>query len=54
LVLAAVAASGMLACREQGPAERAGEAVDEAGEDTKEALGDAGEAVQDTAEDAVD
>ena len=52
LVLATVAAGGALACREEGPAERAGRALDEAGEDAQEALEDAGDAVKDAAEDA--
>jgi hypothetical protein len=54
LALAAVAlfsTGGTLACREQGPAERAGEAIDEAADDAEEAAEDAGEAIEDTAED---
>lgn len=35
------------ACEEQGPAEQAGEAVDNATEDAGEALEDAGEAAED-------
>jgi hypothetical protein len=54
LIFTTLAAGGMLGCRKEGAAERAGEAIDQAGEDTKEALGDAGEAVKDTAEDAHD
>ena len=41
-----------LACRQEGPAERAGRSIDEAGDDAKDALDDAGDAVQDAAEDA--
>lgn len=41
-----------VACREEGPAERAGEAIDEAAEDAGEALEDAGEAVEEAAEEA--
>ena len=52
LLFASVAASGTLACREEGPAERAGHAIDQAGDDAKEALDDAGNAVEDAAETA--
>lgn len=36
------------ACEEQGPAEQAGEAVDNAAEETGEALEEAGDAAQDS------
>lgn len=39
----------MTACEEEGPAERAGERVDEAAEQTGEAIEDAGENIQDGA-----
>lgn len=51
LSLLVLAIAGPLGCQEKGPAERAGEAVDEAVDDTKEAVEDAGEAIEDTAED---
>lgn len=54
LVLTVVAGGALLACREEGPSERAGRAIDEAGEDAQEALEDAGDAVKDAAEDAKD
>jgi hypothetical protein len=54
-LLAALAFAGA-GCQEEGPAERAGEAVDEAledaGEATDEALEDAGEAIEETYEKA--
>jgi hypothetical protein len=52
LTLVAALAMSFVACSEEGPAERAGEAVDEAVEDAGEAVEDAGEAVEDAAEEA--
>jgi hypothetical protein len=52
LPLLAALAFSVVACREEGPAERAGQAIDEAIEDAGEAVEDAGEAVEDAAEDA--
>ncbi len=37
-----------MACEKEGPAERAGERMDEAYEDTKDNLNDAGEAIEDS------
>lgn len=54
LVFTIIAGGATLACREQGPAERAGEAIDEVGDDAKEALDDVGDAAEDTGEDAKD
>ena len=54
LVFTVIAGGAMLGCREQGPAERAGEAIDEAGDDAKEALDGVGDAAEDTREDAKD
>ena len=53
LFSAVIAGSAVtLACKQEGPAERAGRAIDDAGDDAKEALDDAGDAVKDAAEDA--
>jgi hypothetical protein len=52
LLFTVIAGGATLACREEGPAERAGQAVDEAADDASEAIEDAGDAVKDTAEDA--
>jgi hypothetical protein len=41
---------GLAACEQEGPAERAGEAVDDATENAGEAMENAGEKVQDEAE----
>jgi hypothetical protein len=38
---------GLSACQEQGPAERAGESVDEAIEDAGDSIEDAGDAIED-------
>jgi hypothetical protein len=54
LVFTIIAGGATLACREQGPAERAGEAIDEAGDDAKEALNDVGDSAEDTREEAKD
>lgn len=52
LLLSVLVASAALACREEGPAENAGRAIDEAGEEATEALDDAAGAVEDAAEEA--
>jgi hypothetical protein len=56
-IMAALALS-VVACRQEGAAERAGAKIDEAIEDTREAGGealeDAGEAVEETAEEAAE
>jgi hypothetical protein len=46
----AVSTLGLAACEQEGPAERAGEAVDDAAENAGEALERAGEKVEDEAE----
>ena len=51
LVFAALFAG---ACAEKGPAERAGEKVDDAMSDAADAMEDAGDAVEEAAEDAAD
>jgi len=53
LVLA-TASFGLVACDDSGPAEEAGEAVDDAVEGAGEAMEDAGEAATDTLEEAGD
>lgn len=50
ILFGAVTAAALPGCREEGPAERAGEEIDEAVDDAKDALDDA----KDDAEDAVD
>lgn len=53
IVLAALAAAGIAmlgGCDDKGPAERAGEQIDESVEDAGEAMQDAGEAVEDAVE----
>jgi len=56
LVLAGLPAVlvGLSACGEKGPAEKIGEAVDEAAEDTGESLEDAADEVEDAVEDMGD
>ena len=54
LVFTIIAGGATLACREQGPAERAGEAIDEAGDDAKEALDEVGDSAEDSREEAKD
>ena len=54
LLFTLIAGGATLACREEGPAERAGEAIDEAPDDAKEAVNDVGDAAEDTREDAKD
>lgn len=50
LMLAVAALAVVPGCREEGPGEEAGEAVDEAVEDAGEAVEDAGNAVRDAAQ----
>lgn len=45
-VLAAMICLGILGCEQEGPAERAGEEIDEAVEDAGEAIEEAGDAVR--------
>ena len=55
LVLLAIAGSFMLlGCENEGPAERAGESVDEAIEDAGDGMENAAEDVEDAVEDAAD
>jgi len=49
LMLVFGALGTMSGCKEKGPGEKVGEAVDEAAEDAGEAAEDAGEAVRDAA-----
>ncbi|HEY8156267.1 MAG TPA: hypothetical protein VII72_19210 [Myxococcota bacterium] len=52
LSIVAALALSIVACREEGAGERAGQKIDEAVEDAGEAVEDAGEAVEDAAEEA--
>ena len=52
LVLTSLASGAAISCHREGPAERAGKAVDQAAEDASEAAKDAGKAVEDAAETA--
>jgi hypothetical protein len=49
-ILAGLMLTGLSGCEQEGPAERAGKAVDEAIEDTGEAIEDAQEKVEDAIE----
>lgn len=49
-VCCALLAINLVACEQQGPAERAGEKVDEAVEETKETMEEVGEDMQEAAE----
>lgn len=53
MLLVAMMAVVITGCEQEGPAEEAGEKIDNAMEDTGEAIEDAGENVQDAAEEAV-
>jgi hypothetical protein len=50
LVLISLASGAAISCHREGPAERAGKAIDQAAEDASEAAKDAGKSVEDTAE----
>ncbi|APX91709.1 hypothetical protein BWR19_01405 [Halomonas sp. 1513] len=51
-VLMAMVLGGVAACDDQGPAEEAGENIDDAMEDAGEGMEELGEDIQDSAEDA--
>jgi predicted small lipoprotein YifL len=51
LTISAMLGTGLTACEQKGPAERAGEKIDEAAQDIKE---DAGKAAEDVKEAAAD
>jgi len=51
-VLTSLATGAAVACDREGPAERAGKAIDQAAEDASEAAKDAGKAVEDASETA--
>jgi hypothetical protein len=53
-ILAGFVLGGVSGCEREGPAERAGEAIDEAIEDAGEAIEDAGEAIEDKQEEVED
>lgn len=48
LALALMLGFGLVACDDEGPAEKAGEQVDEAVEDTGQAIEDAGDEMEET------
>ncbi|WP_018410544.1 hypothetical protein [Methyloversatilis thermotolerans] len=52
LTLASILALGLMACEKEGPAERAGKAVDEAVEEAGDKLDDAREKARDAIDDA--
>jgi hypothetical protein len=54
LMLLAVAAFGMSGCDSDGPAERAGESVDNAVDSMKDKASDAGDSLSETVKDACD
>ena len=47
ILIVGLFAGGLVACEEQGPAEEAGEAVDNAVDDAGDAVEDAGDAAED-------
>lgn len=47
-------AGGLAACEDQGPAEEAGESIDESMESAGESLEEAGDEIQNSAEDAAE
>ena len=54
LLLTSLASGATISCHREGPAERAGKAVDQAADDVGDAAKDAGDAIEDTAEKAKD
>lgn len=52
LLLAAIFSLPLVACDNDGPAEEAGEQIDEAAEEAGEAMDDAADQVEESAEDA--
>jgi hypothetical protein len=52
LLLTSLASGAAIGCHREGPAERAGKAIDQATDDASEAAKDAGQAVEDAAESA--
>jgi hypothetical protein len=54
LVLLSLASGASISCSKEGPAERAGKAVDQAADDVGDAAEDAGDAIDDAAEKAKD
>lgn len=54
LLLVVLLVFSVAACEQEGPAEEAGEAVDEAVEETGEGLEEAGEAVEEETEEMTD
>ena len=54
LILGAVLGTGLAACEQDGPAERAGEKVDEAARDVRDGAERAGEKIENAAQDVKD
>jgi hypothetical protein len=54
LVLGGVLGTSLIACEEKGPAERAGEKLDDAAKDVKEGAEKAGDKIEDAAQDVKD
>lgn len=54
LVLGGVLGTGLVACEQKGPAERAGEKLDDAAKDVKQGVEKAGDKVEDAAQDVKD
>jgi len=52
LLLTSLTSGATIACHQEGPAERAGKALDQAADDVGDAAKDAGQAVEDAAESA--
>jgi hypothetical protein len=54
LVMGGVLGTGLIACEQKGPAERAGEKLDDAAKDVKEGAQKAGDKIEDAAQDVKD
>jgi hypothetical protein len=54
LLIGGLLGTGLVACEKQGPAEKAGEKLDNAAKDVKEGAEEAGEKIQNAAEEAKD
>jgi hypothetical protein len=51
LILGAVLGAGLVACEQKGPAERAGEKIDDAAKDVKQGAERAGDKIENAAQD---
>ena len=54
LILGGMLGSGLVACEQKGPAERAGEKIDDAAKDVKQGAERAGDRIEDAAQDVKD